>query len=86
MGSRFACEICEPHDSFTPSKALVDQMVDEGLKGDLEYKGKRYGLVLDIGGYHKNVITLAPSLDISYEEIDMAIELTQSAFERVTKR
>ena len=23
-------EICEPHDSFTPSKAIVDRMVDEG--------------------------------------------------------
>ena len=53
-------EICEAHDSFTPSKAIVDRMVNEGLKGDLEVDGRKYGLVLDIGGYHKNVVTLAP--------------------------
>ena len=33
------------------------------------------GLVLDVGGWYKNVITFAPSLDISYEEIDTAITL-----------
>ena len=60
LGLALRMEICEPHDSFTPSKALVDRMVDEALKGDLEVDGKSYGLVLDIGGYHKNVITLAP--------------------------
>lgn len=85
LGLALRCEICEPHDSFTPSKALVDLMADEGMKADLEYKGKRYGLVLDIGGYYKNVITLAPSLDIAYEEIDMAIDLLDQLFTRVTK-
>jgi 4-aminobutyrate aminotransferase-like enzyme len=28
--------------------------------------------VLDIGGYYKNVITLAPSLEITTAEIDLA--------------
>jgi 4-aminobutyrate aminotransferase-like enzyme len=28
---------------------------------------------LDIGGYYKNVITLAPSLDISYAEIEQGL-------------
>ena len=71
-------------DSFA-SKALVDKMVDEGLKGDLEYQGRKYGLVLDIGGYYKNVITFAPSLEISYDEIDMAMALLDQLFTRVTK-
>jgi len=26
-------EICEPHDSFTPSKAITDRMVDEARGG-----------------------------------------------------
>jgi 4-aminobutyrate aminotransferase-like enzyme len=86
LGLALRAEICEPQDSFTPSKALVDKMVDEGLKGDLEYKGKKYGLVLDIGGYFKNVITFAPSLDISYEEIDMAMALLDQLFTRVSKQ
>ena len=83
MGMALRIEVCEPHDSFTPSKAIVDRMVDEALKADLEVAGKRYGLVLDIGGYYKNVITLAPSLEISYEEIDLALTLLDQLFHRV---
>jgi len=85
LGLALRCEICEPHDSFTPSKVLLDRILNESLKGNLEYKGKPYGLVLNIGGYHKNVITLAPSLQINYEEIDMAIDLLDQLFHRVTK-
>lgn len=85
LGLALRAEICEPHDSFTPSKAIVDRMVDEGLKGDLDHNGKRYGLVLDIGGYYKNVITLAPALTITYEEIDLGIALLDQLMTRVTK-
>ena len=31
--------------------------------------------MLDVGGYYKNVITFAPSLHISDEEIDLGIAL-----------
>jgi 4-aminobutyrate aminotransferase-like enzyme len=85
LGLALRVEICEPHDSFTPSKAIVDRMVDEALKGDLEYKGKKYGLVLDIGGYYKNVITLAPALTISHEEIDLGLALLDQLMTRVSK-
>ena len=60
-------------------------MVDESLKADLEVNGKRYGVILDIGGYYKNVVTLAPSLEISYEEIDLAIALLDRLLHRVIK-
>ncbi|GLK85805.1 aspartate aminotransferase family protein [Ancylobacter defluvii] len=86
LGLALRIEICEPHDSYTPSKKLVDLMVDEALKGDLVHGGERYGLVLDIGGYHKNVITVAPALTISYEEIDLGLALLDQLFERVTPR
>ena len=33
LGLALRMEICEPHDSFTPSKAIVDRMVDEALEG-----------------------------------------------------
>ena len=33
LGMALRMEICEPHDSFTPSKAIVDRMVDEGAEG-----------------------------------------------------
>jgi 4-aminobutyrate aminotransferase-like enzyme len=65
---------------------MVDRMVDEALKGDLEHDGRRYGLVLDIGGYYKNVITFAPSLTISYAEIDLAIALLDRLLARVSRR
>ena len=78
-------EICAD-DGFTPDKAMTDRMVDEAMKADLEVDGKKYGLVLDIGGYYKNVVTLAPSLEISYPEMDLAIKLLDQLLGRVTGR
>jgi 4-aminobutyrate aminotransferase/(S)-3-amino-2-methylpropionate transaminase len=60
--------------------------VRRGHEGDLLVGGKRYGLVLDIGGYHKNVITLAPNLLITREEIDLALNLLDQLFVRAAKR
>jgi len=74
LGLALRAEICQA-DGFTPNKALLDKMVDIGLGGGLEHKGKKMGLVLDVGGYYKNVITLAPSLHISAEEIDDGLAL-----------
>ncbi len=78
-------EICSASDSFTPDKAMTDRMVDESMKADLEVDGKKYGLVLDIGGYYKNVVTLAPSLEISYPEMDLALKLLDQLLTRVTR-
>jgi len=85
LGMALRMEICEPTDSFTPSKRIVDLMVDEALKGDIEVGGRKYGVVLDIGGYYKNVVTLAPSLDMSFAEIDLAIKLLDRLLHRVGK-
>jgi len=85
LGLALRAEICEAHDSFTPSKRLVDLMVDEGLKGDIDIDGRKYGLVLDIGGWYKNVITFAPSLHISKSEIDLALRLLDALITRVTR-
>jgi 4-aminobutyrate aminotransferase-like enzyme len=84
IGMALRMEICEPHDSFTPSKAIVDRMVDEALKGNLELNGRHYGLVLDIGGYYKNVVTLAPNLHMSTDEIRLALALLDRLLHRVT--
>ena len=54
-------EVCAA-DGFTPDQATTDRLAEIGLAGDLPWKGKRYGLVLDVGGYYKNVLTLAPAL------------------------
>jgi 4-aminobutyrate aminotransferase-like enzyme len=86
LGMALRIEICEPHDSFTPSKVITDQIVDIALAGNLEHGGRTMGLILDIGGYYKNVITLAPSLEISYSEIDLALALLDQLFDRVSKQ
>ena len=85
LGMALRMEICEPHDGFTPSKALVDRMVAEGLKGDIAVDGKQYGVVLDIGGYYKNVVTLAPNLHITKEEMDLGLKLLDSLLHRVMR-
>ncbi len=84
LGMALRMEICAT-DGFTPDKAMTDRMMEEGMKGDLESGGQRYGLVLDIGGYYKNVVTLAPSLEISREEMDLALVLLDQVLTRVTK-
>jgi 4-aminobutyrate aminotransferase / (S)-3-amino-2-methylpropionate transaminase / 5-aminovalerate transaminase len=81
LGLALRAELCEA-DGFTPDKALMDRMVAEGLKGDLEAGGEPMGLILNVGGYHKNVITLAPSLDISQAEIDLALTLLEQLLRR----
>jgi 4-aminobutyrate aminotransferase-like enzyme len=53
-----------------------------GLSGTLTAGGKSKGLILDVGGYYKNVFTIAPSLYITREEIDTAIALFEEALQR----
>ncbi|MGZ7222935.1 hypothetical protein ACXWPH_10065, partial [Streptococcus pyogenes] len=72
LGLALRAEICQT-DGFTPNRELLDRMVDIGLSGTLEYQGQPRGLVLDVGGYYKNVITFAPSLEITRAEIDEAM-------------
>ena len=60
-------------------------MLAIALAGELEHAGERMGLVLNVGGYYKNVITFAPSLEISEAEIDLAIELLDQLFTRAAR-
>ena len=85
LGMALRMEICEAHDSFTPSKRLTDMMVDEAMKADLEVDGRHYGLVLDIGGYYKNVVTLAPNLHMTKSEIALSLKLLDVLLTRVGK-
>jgi 4-aminobutyrate aminotransferase/(S)-3-amino-2-methylpropionate transaminase len=81
LGLALRAEICQA-DSYTPDKALLDRMIAEGLRGELDVGGKRMGLILNQGGYHKNVITFAPSLDITRDEIDLALKLLDALLRR----
>ncbi|MFA6350411.1 MAG: aminotransferase class III-fold pyridoxal phosphate-dependent enzyme [Candidatus Omnitrophota bacterium] len=81
LGLALRVEMCEK-DGFTPSKELADAMVNIGLGGELNVDGKKRGLILDIGGYYKNVFTLAPSLYITNKEIDLSMELFEVALKK----
>lgn len=81
LGMALRMEICQS-DGFTPDRELCDKIFAEGMKGDIEIGGKTMGLVLDVGGYYKNVFTLAPSFEISSEEIDLSIDMFEILFKR----
>jgi 4-aminobutyrate aminotransferase-like enzyme len=83
-GLALRMEMCEK-DGYTPSRSLADRMFQIGLEGNLVVEGKKMGLVLDIGGYCKNVVTLAPSLEISKPEMDLAHDLLDLVITKAKK-
>lgn len=85
IGLALRVEICEK-DGYTPNKELTDKIVNLGLSGSLDVRGKRRGLILDVGGYYKNVFTIAPSFYITEEEIDLGVELFEEALNRALKK
>ena len=84
LGLALRAEICEA-DGFTPNQRLVDRMVAIGLSGELGRGDDKLGLVLDIGGYHKNVVTFAPSLLITPAEIELAFVLLDEVISRAKR-
>ena len=81
LGLALRIEVCKP-DRITPDRELTDRIFSEGMAGNLEAGGRKLGLVLDVGGYYKNVFTIAPSFTITREETDLAIELLDQLFRR----
>ena len=85
LGLALRIEMCQK-DGYTPNKKLTDAIVDIGLSGKLSAGGKTRGLILDVGGYYKNVFTLAPSFYITEKEIDLGVDLFEEALKRARKR
>lgn len=85
LGLAIRVEICEK-DGYTPNKELTDAIVELGLSGKLTVGGKRRGLILDVGGYYKNVFTIAPSFYITTKEIDLGCELFEEALSKAIKK
>lgn len=84
LGLALRIEVTEA-DRYTPNKALVDAIVESGLQGKIPTSKGLMGLVLDVGGYYKNVLTLAPSLEITTEEMDLAFEMLDFLFRRCSQ-
>jgi 4-aminobutyrate aminotransferase-like enzyme len=80
-GLALRIELCK-EDGITPNPELTQRISQEGLKGDLKTDGKKYGLVLNIGGYFKNVFSLSPSFEITRDEMDLAVELFDQLMQR----
>jgi 4-aminobutyrate aminotransferase-like enzyme len=81
LGMALRIEMCQK-DGFTPNRKLTDAMMNIGLSGKLGGSKKKMGLILDVGGYYKNVFTLAPSFYIKEKEIDLAVELFEEALQK----
>ncbi len=84
LGLALRIEMCQK-DGYTPNKELTDKIEEIGLSGKLTCGGKTRGLVLDVGGYYKNVFTLAPSFYITEKEIDLGIDLFEEALVKAVK-
>ena len=84
LGLALRIEICQK-DGHAPNRELTDKIMNMGLSGKLSAGNKQMGLVLDIGGYYKNVFTLAPSFYITEKEIDLSVELFEQALSRSIK-
>lgn len=73
---------CTLEDGYTPDPKLCHDILTEGYKGNLSYRGEKCGIILNTGSHYKNSLTLVPPITITYEEIDMAIELIDQLFTR----
>ena len=81
LGLALRIEMCKS-DGRSPNRELTDKIMNIGLSGELSAGGKKRGLILDVGGYHKNVFTLAPSLYITTQEMDLAVALFEEALKK----
>lgn len=81
LGLALRMEICQT-DGYTPNKKLTDAITEIGLSGCLGTGPKKRGLILDVGGYYKNVFTLAPSLYITEKEMDLSVDLFEEALKK----
>ncbi len=85
LGLALRIEMCQK-DGYAPNKKLTDAIVDIGLSGKLSAGGKARGLILDVGGYYKNVFTLAPSFYITEKEIDLGVDLFEEALVKALRK
>ncbi|MFA5437856.1 MAG: aminotransferase class III-fold pyridoxal phosphate-dependent enzyme, partial [Candidatus Omnitrophota bacterium] len=85
LGLAIRVEMCGK-DGYSPDKELTDRIVNLGLSGRLTSGGKRRGLILDVGGYYKNVFTIAPSFYITQKEMDLGCDLFEEALIKAIKK
>ena len=82
IGAAIRVEITHP-DRKLPNRELCEKIFDRGLNPNTQASdGKKYGLILDQGGWYKSTFTIAPNLYSTDEELDLGVEL----FEKIVKQ
>ena len=85
LGMALRMEIVKA-DGYAPDRELADKIFAQGMQGNLkDKKGRKVGLVLDVGGYYKNVFTIAPAFDITEAEMDLSVDLFDQLIKRCAK-
>lgn len=74
LGLAVRVEMCQA-DGFTPNRELTSRIKDMALNKSVDTDIGPMRLVLDIGGYYKNVFTLAPGLDVDLATIDRFLRI-----------
>jgi 4-aminobutyrate aminotransferase-like enzyme len=69
LGLAVRVEMCYA-DKYTPNRDLAHRVKEAAMDTPVDTDVGPLRLILDIGGYHKNVFTLSPSLDINRGVID----------------
>ena len=85
LGAAIRVEITQP-DGKTPNREACGKIFDAGLNPNTEAgDGKKYGLILDQGGWYKSTFTIAPSFYATDEELDLGVELFEKLVRKVFK-
>jgi len=77
MGLAVRVEMCYS-DGYTPNRDLAHRIKERALDIPVPTDVGPLRLVLDIGGYYKNVFTLSPALDIDRTVIDRFLRMFES--------
>src|SRR2546426_3268094 len=73
LGLALRAEICK-EDGYTPDKAMMDWIAEQGMKGDLKVAGKKKWLVVDVGGGDKKRIHLCPLVRFTQKKKDTCLQ------------
>ncbi|MBM4401326.1 MAG: hypothetical protein FJ045_05180 [Crenarchaeota archaeon] len=82
LGAAIRVEITAS-DGKAPDREACEKIFNAGLNSRIQASdGKKYGLILDQGGWYKSTFTVAPNLYSDDDELDLGVEL----FEKIVRK
>jgi 4-aminobutyrate aminotransferase / (S)-3-amino-2-methylpropionate transaminase / 5-aminovalerate transaminase len=81
MGAAISLDIAGPSGEAAPE--LAREIVEDGLRGEVEIGGEHMGLVATAGGSKGNMIMLAPSLNMEDSSLPLLEALLRSLLSRM---